>query len=139
MGEVAQSTYNVIKETALVIISKISNSVIKPFKSKQNFKEFVNKVKDKIKGLILRKKEKQETVKKKSKTSKLMSRFGLDADELKTTLRRDAFNLMLFANFNVDRLRFSNTGETSLKEPTKYELFRKDMRIRKQVFIQETY
>ena len=68
-----------------------------------------------------------------------MSRFGLDADELKTTLRRDAFNLMLFANFNVDRLRFSNTGETSLKEPTKYELFRKDMRIRKQVFIQETY
>lgn len=47
--------------------------------------------------------------------------MGIDPDSLKETVRRDAFNMLLFGNFNMNRLKYANLHETSLAEPTKYE------------------
>lgn len=48
LNKVKEATINaiaVIKEKALVIIDKIKDVVVKPFKNKKNFKEFVHKMK----------------------------------------------------------------------------------------------
>lgn len=57
MKVAAKKSFDAIKQTALVIYNKINEVVVTPFKSKKNFKEFVNSIKDKFKNLIFRKKE----------------------------------------------------------------------------------
>lgn len=57
--------------------------------------------------MLYRRKEKEETTKKKTKTPKWMADLGIDADKIKKEVKVDALNLMLFANFKLDRLRYS--------------------------------
>ena len=56
-----------------------------------------------------------------------LSQFGIDSDKIKEVLKKQSFNLMLFGNFNVNRLKYSGVYETQLKEPSSYDLLRRDV------------
>ena len=46
---------------------------------------------------------------------------------------------MLFGNFNVNRLKYSGVYETQLKEPSAYDLLRRDVQIWTGIKMQQAY
>lgn len=75
----------------------------------------------------------------KSQKSKWLERFGIDSVNLKENAKKNAVNLMFFGNFNVNRLKYAHLTETSLTEPTRLELLRRDIRIWYHVKMIKTY
>ncbi|MFN9909280.1 MAG: hypothetical protein ACK56F_24700, partial [bacterium] len=71
-------------------------------------------IRDKVRSLLFGKKDKNEAQKKRKKKSKWLSKIGIDTENLQKTIKKDAVSLMLFGNFKLDRLRYSNIYETSL-------------------------
>lgn len=47
--------------------------------------------------------------------------------------------MMLFGNFNVNRLKYSGVYETQLKEPSTYDLLRRDVQIWTGIKMQQAY
>jgi hypothetical protein len=111
--------------------------VLKPLKSKDNFKEFVKDIKERIKDftkrvkdLILRKKSKAEaTTSQESKYKTWLNKFGIDSEQIKKTLKTHGFNMMVWGNFNVNRLKNQGFHETGLKEPSRLDILRNDIQL----------
>jgi len=118
-----------VKQVAKAAIEVIDNYLIKPFKSKENFKQLVKDIKERIKDIIFRRKKKGDTAttQAKSKLHTWLNQFGIDSDKIKEVIKKESFNMMLFGNFNVNRLKYSGVYETQLKEPSAYDLLRRDL------------
>lgn len=96
-----------IKEVALAAWEVFDAYVVTHFKSKENFKQLVLKIKTKVQALFVSKKEeKQATAKPNSKVDQILSRFGTDSKQLTQNLKRSTFNLMLFSSFKSGRVNF---------------------------------
>ena len=68
-----------------------------------------------------------------------MEKLGIDPGSIKETVKKNAFNALLFGNFNVNRLKYANIHETQIAEPTRLDLLKRDFRIWYHVKMIKTY
>ena len=68
-----------------------------------------------------------------------MSRFGIDSEQIKTTLKRNAVSMMLFGNFKLERLRYVDSHETGIAELSKLDNYKRDFIIWKSITLQRAY
>ena len=69
-----------VKEVVGKVIAVFNNYVVKPFKSKDNFKQMLKDLKERIKSfaLVFRVRESSETAKSEKKST-FLGRFGIDS------------------------------------------------------------
>lgn len=75
-----------------------------------------------------------------SKTSSWLKRFGIDSDKIKETIKTEGQTMMLWGNFNVNKLKnAAGLNETQLTEPSFLEKIRRDMRNFKYATLHRAY
>jgi hypothetical protein len=95
------------------VIEKLDQYLLKPFKSKENFKQFIKDIKERIKDIILFRSTKGEATAQQANKKSWLNAFGIDSDKIKTTIKREGFNLMLWGNVRINSLN-SGMHETQL-------------------------
>ena len=115
--------------------------MLKPFKSKENFKSFIKDIKERIKDLVLRRKSKDQTTKTtSSKSSSWLHRFGIDSDKIKRSIKKEGSNLILWGNINVNKMKYAaGLNETQLAEPSLLDNIRRDMRLWRYATLHKAY
>ena len=139
LKQAASTVVSKIKQAAKTVIEVIDNYLVKPFKSKDNLKQFIKDIKERIKDILFlrkRKNDQQAATQDKSKFNTWLNKFGIDSDKIKEVLKKQSFNLMLFGNFNPNRMLYQGLYETQLKEPSKYDIIRRDIQIWTRIKIQ---
>ena len=104
MTDIASSVITKIKVAAKQVIEKLDEYLLKPFKSKQNFKQFIKDIKQRIKDLVTFRSAKSDAAKQQSDKKSWLNSFGIDSDKIKTTIKREGFNLMLWGNVRIGSL-----------------------------------
>lgn len=119
-------------QTALVVIKKVASAVIRPFRGKQAFSEFALRVREAFSNFL-------RGSKKKKKKSTWSEKMGMDPNKV-ATLKSNAMNMVMMASFNLNIFRFAAAqGATSLKEPTRFDILRKDIWVWKQMHLHRAY
>jgi len=77
--------------------------------------------------LVRKRKDDTAATQEKSRFNTWLNKFGIDSDKVKEVLKKQSLNLMVFGNFNVNRVKYSGLYETQLKEPSKYDILRRDI------------
>lgn len=115
--------------------------MLKPFKSKENFKSFIKDIKERIKDIVLRRKSKDQTTKTtSSKSSSWLHRFGIDSDKIKRSIKKEGSNLILWGNINVNKMKYAaGLNETQLAEPSLLDNIRRDMRLWRYATLHKAY
>lgn len=139
---ISKKIAHTVKETIMTVVHVIKSYVVKPLSSKENFKQMVNNLKERIKNfsLIFRKKESSDTTKSdKDKFKSWLNKFGIDADQIKTTIKKQTFTMMVLGNLRLDRVSMFHSTETSLAHISMFDNIRREFSIYKQTLLIRLY
>lgn len=133
MGETTKEKIKEVVETALVVIKKVASAVIRPFKGKQAFTEFALRVREAFSNFL------RGSKKKKKEKKSWSEKVGVDPNKV-ATLKANALNMVMMSSFNLNIFRYAATqGATALKEPSQFDILRKDIWVWKQMHLHRAY
>lgn len=90
----------------------VDEYLVKPFRSKENFKLAVKRVKDAFWSIMRRRRERKEAASANKEKGAWLGSMGIDTGLMQAAVKREFMNLMMLGSFNSRLLRHSPVNET---------------------------